>query len=280
MDTYNQPNGLKKLLKSEAKTSDRFDGAATVTPPKTVVKPVVNAIQILRYLAEPSEVPTATNIARELKIHTSTCFNILRTLVKEGVIGFDPVGKTYSFGLGLLELVRIPSSEQARLTLAAPLMRDFANTYDVTVLLWHRIGNARMILVRTEFSPSDMGIHLRLGFRLPLMSAATGRAMASHIGLSKQEIRAQFNAVRWARPLAFDAFWKDVQESARRGWAVDDGYFTAGILGLAAPIVGDSDPPRYSLGAVAFREQHDAASVKKMGQALHGLSLRLVPAFG
>ena len=44
----------------------------------TVVRPVSNAVGILKYLGRTGNAETVTNIARTLNINTSTCFNILR----------------------------------------------------------------------------------------------------------------------------------------------------------------------------------------------------------
>ena len=54
------------------------------------VKPVVNAVRILRYLTQKGAPERAADIARHLAINPSTCFNILRTLVAEDVVDFNP----------------------------------------------------------------------------------------------------------------------------------------------------------------------------------------------
>jgi len=73
---------------------------------KTLVKPVANAIAILRYVGQQGGVHTATSVAKALGINTSTCFSILRTLHAEGMVVFDRTGKTYAIGFGLTKLIR------------------------------------------------------------------------------------------------------------------------------------------------------------------------------
>src|SRR5438876_5359402 len=80
------------------------DAPKRSAPPSTVVKPVDNAIRILRYLAVIRQSSTVTIIARELKINPSTCFNILRTLVWNGVVDFDATTKSYKTGPGAIDL--------------------------------------------------------------------------------------------------------------------------------------------------------------------------------
>ena len=82
------------------------DGAPAARPSAgVIVKPVVNAVRILRYLTQKGSPERAADIARQLAINPSTCFNILRTLVSEDVVDFNPLSKTYSAGLGLARLM-------------------------------------------------------------------------------------------------------------------------------------------------------------------------------
>lgn len=104
------------------------------------VKPVSNAIRILRYLTQTGAPERAADIARHLSINSSTCFNILRTLVAEDVVDFNALSKTYSAGLGLARLVEQLVTQGQRLQLAAPPMQDLAAEFGVTVTLWRRLG--------------------------------------------------------------------------------------------------------------------------------------------
>jgi DNA-binding IclR family transcriptional regulator len=64
-------------------------------PSGTPIKPVINAIRILRYLSCYQAAARASKVAHDLSINPSPCFNILRTLVGEDVLSFDAVSKTY-----------------------------------------------------------------------------------------------------------------------------------------------------------------------------------------
>jgi DNA-binding IclR family transcriptional regulator len=163
------------------------------------VKPVSNAIDIIRYLSKSKQPATVTRLARQLSLNPSTCFNILRTLVWEGLIDFNEAAKSYSVGLGILKLAEGALSEGERLVSMKKNMHELAESYRVTLLLWRRVGDDRMLLVSVENSSADLQIQLRTGQRLPLLLGATGRVFASHLGLTKQELKARFRVLRWAR---------------------------------------------------------------------------------
>ena len=53
--------------------------------------------------------------------------------------------------------------------LALPLMRELAIARGITVTLWRRMGNDRIVLVSSESSPTDLHIYMPLGQRLPVL---------------------------------------------------------------------------------------------------------------
>ncbi|UUZ70707.1 helix-turn-helix domain-containing protein [Polaromonas sp. P1(28)-8] len=66
------------------------DRTATRT---VIVRPVVNAISILRYLTHTGAPERAADIARHLSINSSTCFNILQNIGSRGCGGLQSTFK-------------------------------------------------------------------------------------------------------------------------------------------------------------------------------------------
>ncbi|MBB3219944.1 IclR family transcriptional regulator [Pseudoduganella umbonata] len=232
------------------------------------VKPVVNAIRILRFLTASGSPARAADIARELAINPSTCFNTLRTLVAEEMLDFDPLSKTYTTGLGLAKLVEQLVTQGQRLEIVRPLMQEFAAAHHVTVTLWRRMGNDRIVLVSSETSPGDLRIDMAIGQRLPLLMGASGRLFTARLGLDEERLRAVFDKVRWARSLGYEEYRRQVADASTNGWSVDDGYFSAGILAVAAPVNDRAGAIAYAVSAVTFRGQHGDAEIGKLGQSL------------
>lgn len=253
-------------------TSRSKDDAVDMVTGVTV-KPVVNAIRILRFLTASGSPQRASDIARELSLNTSTCFNTLRTLVAEDMLDFDPLSKTYSTGLGLAKLVENLVSQGQRLEVLRPLMQEFAATHHVTVTLWRRMGTDRIVLASSESSPGDMRIDMAIGQRLPLLMGASGRLFAAPL-LTRDPggLRTAFDKVRWRRPIDFDDYRQQLEAAKRRGWAVDDGYFSPGILAVAAPVTDRSGTMCYAASAVTFRGQFADEGIDKLGSAVAKLA--------
>jgi DNA-binding IclR family transcriptional regulator len=240
-----------------------------------VVKPVSNAIRILRYLSELGSPARAINIARNLSINASTCFNILRTLVLEGIVDFDPLSKTYTTGIGLTRLVENLLTEGQRIAAVIPHMRDVAAEFSVTVTLWKRHGPDRIVLVKSEASPTNLRIEMAEGQQLPVLMGSTGRVIAPHLGLSNKQLRALFRTTRWQRPLTFEEYWEQVEAARERGYAIDEGYFSRGIRTMAAPVYDRSGSVTFTLVAVMVAGQHEEKSVEKLGAALKEQAVKL-----
>ena len=250
--------------------ADVAHGNAPVT-----VKPVVNAIRILRLLSQAGRPERAVDIARQLDINPSTCFNILRTLAAEDMVEFNAMSKRYSAGLGLARLVEQFVTQGQKIQLAKPLLESFAAKVRVTVTLWRRSGNDRIVIVSSAACPTDVRIDMSEGQRLPIMMGASGRLFASQLDLESESSREIFEKIRWGAPLSYDDYKKQVSDASQRGWALDDGYFSIGILAVAAPVFSPSNSIEFTVSAVMFRGQRDEAGIAELGSMLGGLGSEL-----
>jgi DNA-binding IclR family transcriptional regulator len=259
----------------ESREEDNVQAFGAAIEVKTVVKQVANAIAILRYLAN-GRSSTATAAARELKINTSTCFNILRTLAGETIVAFDQVAKTYKIGPGMLQFVSTVMSEDNRLLAAKPSLQEFAKKHHATICVWRRASAWRNVLVAVEYSDAPLRIHLPIGQSFPVLLGSTGRVMISHLGLTKKEAKAEFRKLRWFRAPDFEEFWADAQQAPRTGWAVDYANFSPGVTTVSVPIINASGGVNYSVTALFFKDQHSkTAAVTVIGKALKELAQAL-----
>lgn len=234
----------------------------------TLVKPVSNAIRILRYLSQVGTPERSVDIARQLKINPSTCFNILRTLVQEEVVDFSALSKRYSVGLGLARLVEQLVTQGHRVQMAKPLLQNLAARQRVTITLWRKMSPDRIVIVASAASPTDVRIDMAEGQRLPILMGASGRLFATQIDLDDPEVQSSFDTIRWAQPLPLEVYREEVRQAAERGWALDDGHFSGGILAIAAPVYSPNHSIDFTVSAVMFRGQRDEEGLADLGKAL------------
>jgi DNA-binding IclR family transcriptional regulator len=131
------------------------------------------------------------------------------------------------------------------------------------------------VLVSSESSPTDLRIDMAIGQRLPILMGASGRLFAADMNLDQAAMRAAFDRIRWARPLDFDDYCRQVELARERHWAVDDGYFSAGIMAIAAPVRDRGGAIAFAVSAVMFRGQYSDGEADKLGVEVRKLGEKL-----
>jgi DNA-binding IclR family transcriptional regulator len=250
---------------------------AEVEPPmpEKLVGALVSGLRVLRYLAAARTPVGASRIARDLDLNPSTCFNLLKTLVHEGLAVFDDATKTYSIGLGLLGLAKGVLERASYVALVRPHLREIAARHRVTATLWHVTGDERVILTDRADNDAAIRVHMSVGQRLPMYIAALGRCMAAHSGLSVAELRARFSKLRWEEGLAFETYLDEVQDARRRGYAVDQEHYVKGVTTVSAAVLDGAGRPLMAMSAVGFSAQLGRSTVKSLGEDLRERATRV-----
>jgi len=252
---------------------DNSSGETPVAP--TLVKPVVNAVALLRYLGETGASATVTQLSRHLSINTSTCFNILRTLVAEGLLVFDEEAKTYTIGIGAVQIAQHGLSASGKLEVISPLLDGLAEKYGVTVTFWRCTDDQRHLVLGSSSPDSVFRIQLQIGYASPLYAGAFGRALAAHQGLDEAGIAEVYNSLHWANPPGLTQYMEDVEAARSRIWAIDDGAFAAGVTNLSIVIPSTGQGPMFGLVTSMFQGQLSPSELDGLGADLRALSQQI-----
>lgn len=238
--------------------------------PDKPVGALVSGLSVLRYLAGTSVPVGVTRIARDLDLHSSTCFNLLKTLVHERLVNFDDSNKTYTIGLGVVELAKGALEQSSYVRLLRPHLEAVATRHRVTATLWQRMPGERVLLVDRADNASAVRVHMSIGQRLPMFIAALGRCMAAHSGLSAGELRSRVSELRWDTGPSFEQYLAEVDAARRLGYAVDREQYVKGVTTASAAILDSAGQPIMAISAVGFAAQLDAAAVQSLGEDLRG----------
>jgi DNA-binding IclR family transcriptional regulator len=237
-----------------------------------LVGAVAGAIKILRYLAEAREPVGVSRIAKETKLNTSTTFNILRTLMLDDFVQFDQLSKTYLLSLGIMDIAHGAAAISGDVGMILRMMERVANAHGVTVTLWQPVRRDRKVLIMAAHTRNAMRIQMTVGQRLPLLIGATGRIFAAFSDMSREELRRQFNAIRWDNPLTFEGFMAQVAETRETGWAIDEGNFFVGTVLVSTPIFDREGHATMAVTANMFAGQYNLARRDEIVRDLKSLS--------
>lgn len=225
--------------------------------PGKMVGALQSGLMVLVHLSKADHPMGVSEIARSLSINTSTCFNLLKTLVHEGLADFDHNEKTYTISHGMVELVGSIIEKDGMQGLAKPFLQSIAKTRSVSATLWRFIPPDRMVLVELVPNGERISLHMSLGQRLPAYLAAFGRCMAAHRNLSLEELKAQFSELRWQSAPSFDTYRREVELAKTDGYAIDQDNFVRGITTISALILKDGEPAG-AISAVGLTGQFTA----------------------
>jgi DNA-binding IclR family transcriptional regulator len=84
------------------------------------------------------------------------------------------------------------------------------------------------------------------GTRLPIIAGATGKVFLAQFEEKKvKEIIQKMGLVRFTSKSIVDQkkFFKEIEETKKRGYAIDDEEYMLGVRAIAAPIQTSSPPP-------------------------------------
>jgi DNA-binding IclR family transcriptional regulator len=236
-------------------------------PPK-LVGALTSGLSVLRHLADSTEPLGVTRIARELGLNASTCFNLLRTLVHEGLVNFDERAKTYTIGLGVVELARNALGRASMVSWVQPQLDELAVRHGVTVVTWQSLPDERLVLVHVAEHPGAVRVQMTVGTRVPMFVGASGRCMAAFSGMTKAAIKSRFMSLRWDRAPAFEAYWQSVLDTRKRGFAIDQGHYQRGATVLAVPVFDAAGKPVMTIGCASFSEHMNTARTRALVREL------------
>jgi len=206
---------------------------------------VKKAYRILQIISDSSDGFGISEIAKQLKIGKSTVHGIAAALEELGLLMRDPLHKKYQLGYSLLELSRKFYKRVALRDIARIPMERLMEKVEETVFLGIMNGDHITILDVVE-SHNEIKITSPPGTRLPLLAGATGRVFLAHIEEKKsKEIVRKMRLVRYTSKTKMDPkqFLKEVEETKKRGYAIDDEEYLPGVRAVAAPIQTASLPP-------------------------------------
>lgn len=247
-----------------------FEPISASSTGRKQVGAIVTAGIVIEHLCQTLRRERMTSIARTLDLPPSSCFNILKTLVHEGILDFDARSKTYGISYGLVAMAKAYMSPGGSLRVIEPLLGDLARRWRVTLVIWRRSGK-NMVVVSYFDHGSAVRVHIEPGSRFPLLGGAMGRVIAAYGGLTPRELLQHFSRVKWEKSMDFDQFVSDIEDTREKGWALDDGLFSSGISTISVPI-GNDAPVDAVLSATALLNQIDPTARGQLAAELTSLA--------
>jgi DNA-binding IclR family transcriptional regulator len=216
------------------------------------------AISVLRLLGA-SDIPLGVNaIATKLDAVPSTILHILRVLVREELVSFDPDSKRYALDAGILTIARQALRQSSFGHRVQGSLESLSVKYGVTSIAVRVIGIEHIIVVATASSNQMLQIHVEIGSRFPALMSATGRCVAAFQPHPWKEVQKKFQQIRWDKPPSLAQWTKEVEEAKQNRFSVDSGNYLAGVMVVAAPVLDRRQRITHAIVALGLNEQTKA----------------------
>jgi DNA-binding IclR family transcriptional regulator len=185
-------------------------------------------------------------------------------LERAGFVVHLTADRRYGLGIAAFELGSAYLRHDPLERLATPLLHRLAQRVGHPAQLGVLHGNELLYLVK-ERPPRPETLVSEVGVRLPAHLTASGRAILAH--LPAAHVRALFpRTAAFVRrtdrgPRGLAELRRILAVERRRGWAVEDGYITAGFASVACAVFDHGGRPLAAVGVTLRHECPEQAVV-------------------
>lgn len=247
--------------------------AAGATESRARVRPVpavTRAVAILRLLGKSDDPMGVNQIARELGLIPSTCLHILRILVEEELVAFNPATKRYSVDVGILAIARSVIRRNNFAELAQPFLDSISQRFRITAIGVQIVGLDHMLVVAISRSELPLRLHVDIGSRFPALISATGRCFAAFGDHPWAELERRFHKLRWDHAPTVEQWRREIDAVRRNGYSLDDGDYIRGVSILSVPVIRSNGVMSHAMVVVGVREQvHGLEMDEVIGELRH-----------
>lgn len=197
---------------------------------------ISRAAAILRLLST-SEVPLSLQvIATSLELVPSTCLHVLRALVAEHFVGFNPATKQYSLDAGVLTLAQHWLRRNRFNDLVQPVLDRLSQKFSVKAVGLRIASVDQSIVVAVSQGDTNLQLTTHVGSFFSSFDGATGRCLAAFGDWSADELHARFDTLKWDNPPTWKEWMSQVEQTRVQGFAVDKGNYISGVTVVLAPV--------------------------------------------
>lgn len=225
---------------------------------------VRKAFLMLRLISRANQGMGISHLAGSLEMSKGTVHGIINALEELGALIRDPFSKKYTLGPTLFELGRSAYAELELGDIARPIMEKLMKRTGTSVFVGIRNGRRVTILDVVE-SNRDLKITAPRGSTVPLLAGAIGKVFLAAMDKTRaaEIIRTGLPGFTEHSITNPDQYLLQLEFTRKRGYAVDDEEYIAGIRAAAASLQGKQST-EYAIWAVGFKSDLSDDNMAKL----------------
>ena len=219
------------------KAPDEED-AAGVPRERGGIQSLERAFAILEEVARNREGINLADLSKNVGLHNSTTFHLVKTMAQLGYIGQVRDSKRYRVGSKLFTLAAGALDESTLLALATPVLESLTAATGEAAHFAIRSGHEIIVIARTAGS-GLLQLADRTGSTRPAHATALGKVLLAALDDAQVKRFLSETHLRRFTPKTIverEALLREIVEARRRGIAYDDGEFDAEVRCVAVPV--------------------------------------------
>jgi IclR family transcriptional regulator, acetate operon repressor len=255
---------------------------------KAEVPAVRKTVAIIRYLnGKAPGGATLRETVSNLKITSSHCHNILRTLISHNWVGYDAQSRRYRLWAGLCTDTLSAFSQFEPIVELRPLLAELALSTGVTCILSRVEPDGTFVVIDKADASNGFGLTAPVGHRFTADAPVQRKAILAW----QPEAAIAARLDRWV-PIAHTstsittraAMLQDLKATRDRGYAVSGEEYIPGVMSIGLPIFDRAANPVMVLQcpalteSLASREREIAAALQTAVSRAHAVLGSRLPA--
>jgi DNA-binding IclR family transcriptional regulator len=201
------------------------------------------ALNVLEMIAQAGDTRLSA-LAEATGYPPATIHRILRVLVRRRYVRQDPATKKYMLSLKCLDISSRVKDNLEIISSAKPVMQKLMESTGETVNLVSFENMEAVYIDQISNTKSLLRMFTRVGARVPLHSSGVGKAFLAR--RPREEALDYFRSAKKVRYtknslVKEDEFFRDLEETRTRGYAIDREEFEDGVGCLAAVITQNGE---------------------------------------
>jgi DNA-binding IclR family transcriptional regulator len=204
------------------------------------VQAAETGLEVLKALGALGGSASLSVLAAKLEIHPAKVHRYLGSLISAGFVSQHREGARYVLGVEALTLGLAAQRQQSALKVTEQLIAGLSEALEVTVGV-AVLGNRGPVIVLWEEPLQPIVVNVRVGFVMPMLWSATGRAFAAFVPfdqvkeLIELELRDASSEQKRVLP-NLDEVQKMLAQIRSTGYASVTDTLLRGASGMAAPV--------------------------------------------
>lgn len=244
---------------------------------------IERTLQIMRLVAEKNQTGASLKeIAEMARLSKSTSHRILKALVRERFLEYQPSSQLYFLGMELFRLGSLSFEKNSISDIARPIMQKLAEMTGDTVFFSIISGHHSVCLARVEGAYPIKALTLAVGSRRPLGVGAGSLALLAALDDAQYQLAFEANMEEISQYPGYDraALEQFVKTTRTQGFALNDGRVISGMSAIGMAVRDAQGQPVGAISIAAISQRMSGGERKRRIELLRASVLQIQKTLG